>query len=226
MRKEIKKLELAKLFKEFSFLKIDEEYKLELQNTYGLEFSLALQDLFKKNPDLDLLYNNNKPNISTPTTAENQPEEQKTIDSTLFIPGPGELGQDNSIQLYSKKDTANIIKEPDKSPEVKRLYRKIATKTHPDKVAVKFLNDIYLKAKTAYQANDLFTLYLLCSEINIDFDFPVEELKNFKTHIKDLKNRNGFMEQTFLWAWIHEENEDIRRNILIQYLIQLQKIRI
>lgn len=224
MKKEIKKLELVKLFKEFSFLKIDEEYKLELQNTYGPEFSLALQDLFKKNPDLDLLYNNRINN--TPTAVENQPEEQKAIGSTLFIPGPGELGQDNSIQLYNQKDTANTTKEPDKLPEVKKLYRKIATKTHPDKVAVKFLNDIYLKAKTAYQANDLFTMYLLCSEIDIDFDFPGEELNNFKTHIKDLKNRNGFMEQTFLWAWIHEENEDIRRNILIQYLMQLQKIRI
>lgn len=224
MNKSIKKLELKKLFKEFNYLKIDEEYKQEMQNTYGPEFSLALQELFKKHPDIDLLYNNKPSNNPAPNIQDS--EEQKTIDSTSFIPGPAELGHDNSLQLYNKKNSDTPKSEPDKNPEVKRLYRKIATKTHPDKVSIKFLNDIYLKAKTAYQANDLFTIYLLCMEIDIDFEFPTEELKNFKIHIKDLKNKNHFIEQTFLWAWIHEENEDIRRNILIQYLMQLQKIKI
>ena len=66
MKKEIKKLELLKLFKEFSFLKIDEEYKLEVINTYGPEFAMAIKDVFNKNPDLDLLYNS-KTDIKTKT---------------------------------------------------------------------------------------------------------------------------------------------------------------
>ena len=57
MKKELKKLELKKLFKEFGFLKIDEEYKKEIQDLYGPEFQKEVQKFFKENPDLDLLFN-------------------------------------------------------------------------------------------------------------------------------------------------------------------------
>lgn len=220
MKKEIKKLELSKLFKEFSFLKIDEEYKQEVQNTYGQDFSMAIQDLFKKYPDINLLYNNNP---SEQSSIEITTPIQDVIGTEIHKP----LIKDSceELTLYQLPITKPINKESEKSGEIKKLYRKIATKTHPDKVSSKFLNDAYMRAKNAYQVNDIFTIYLICDEIKIDFEFPKEELKNFKTHIKDLKNRNSFLEQTFLWAWAHEENEDIKKNILLQYLVQLQRVK-
>jgi hypothetical protein len=221
MKKEIKKLELSKLFKEFSFLKIDEEYKQEVQNTYGQDFSMAIQDLFKKYPDINLLYNNKAP--EQPNSEITAPI-QETIGTDIYKPLIEGIGEE--ITLYNMPILSPENKEPEKSSEIKKLYRKIATKTHPDKVSSKFLNDAYMRAKNAYQANDLFSIYLICDELKLDFEFPKEELKNFKTHIRDLKNRNSFVEQTFLWAWAHEENEDIKKNILLQYLVQLQKVKI
>lgn len=221
MKKEIKKLELLKLFKEFSFLKIDEEYKLEVINTYGPEFAMAIKDVFNKNPDLDLLYNS-KTDIASSDSKENNLTVQNCIGIENFS-GDSANGLDIIILNQPVIEIPN--KEDKKGSEIKKLYRKIATKTHPDKVTSKLLNDLYLKAKNAYQINDLFSIYLICSELNIDFEFPKDELDNFKFHIRDLKNRNLFMEQTYLWAWVNEEKDITKNNIILHYITKLPNFK-
>lgn len=215
MNKSIKKLELKKLFKEFGFLKIDEEYKLEIQNTYGPEFIKAVQDIFKNKPDLNMLYNNsasqNTSDIATPET--------KTLGIELYT--PQESNVNSSLEIYTGKTIFSSTSKENETPKndtLKKLYRKIATKTHPDKVQVKFLNDLYIKAKNAYNKNDLFTIYLICNDLDIEYDFPQEEFSNFKLTIKNMKNQNMFIEQTYLWAWANEENEGIRNSILLHYI--------
>lgn len=215
MNKNIKKLELRKLFKEFGFLKIDEEYKVEIQNTYGPEFSRAVQDLFKKKPDLNILYNNSAQPSTTITSQEN-----RTLGIELYQPQNNTVNTNLELYTGQTKDffSHEIKEETTKSDIIKKLYRKIATKTHPDKVSLKFLNDLYIKAKNAYNKNDLFTIYLICNDLDIEYEFPEEEFSNFKLTIKNLKNQNTFIEQTYLWAWANEENEGIRNSILLHYI--------
>jgi len=226
MKKEIKKLELKKLFKEFGFLKMDEEYKNEIQSAYGSEFEAAVRDIFKNHPEVDAEYNGGQ---------ESSGSNVEPIESTIKRIGieiydPNNLSE-AGLEIYTGTTGSNYFnskqfEEGPKSDEVKRLYRKIATKTHPDKVAVKYLNDLYLKAKTAYQANDIFTLYLICNDLDIDYSFPKEEVSKFKITIKDLKNTNAFVEQTYLWAWINEEDEKLKRNILLHFIAHAYKPRI
>jgi hypothetical protein len=44
--------------------------------------------------------------------------------------------------------------------------------------------------------------------------------------ISQLKNKNAFMEQTYLWAWINEENEIIKDNIILHYITRIQEFKI
>jgi len=223
MKKEIKKLELKKLFKEFGFLKMDEEYKSEIQNAYGAEFEAALRKIFKDHPEVDAEYNGGQEaNNSQVTPKEN---DIKRIGIEIYDPNNLSGAE---LEIYTGKTGSNHFKieEGPKSEELKRLYRKIATKTHPDKVNVKYLNDLYMKAKTAYQANDIFTLYLICNDLDIEYEFPKEEVSKFKTTIKDLKNTNAFVEQTYLWAWINEEDEKLKKNILLHFIAHAYKPRI
>jgi len=219
MNNNIKILELRKLFKEFGFLKVDEEYKKEIQNIYGPEFSKTVQAIFKKNPDLNILYNNSE-NLSEEISTSNK---DKTIGVELYQ----ENNNYNSLELYTScanKNALNEIKEEHKkSEEIKKLYRKIANKTHPDKIQIKFLNDLYLKAKNAYNSNDIFTIYLICNDLDIEYDFPKEEFSNFKLIVKNLKAQNMFIEQTYLWAWINEENEEIKNQIILHYISNAYK---
>ena len=213
MKKAIKKLELKKLFKEFSFLKIDEEYKIELLNSYGPEFEESIRIIFKENPDFDLLFNNGKASSDneSPISIQN-----KLIGVEIYSPNSN-VQFDNSIELYTgitKSDVSEIFINDD----VKKLYRSIATKTHPDKVSNKYLNDLYLTSQVAYNKNDFFTLYLICNDLDIEYDIIPERITEFKGIIKALHAKNFHIEQTYLWAWIHEENEDIKSNILKHFI--------
>lgn len=221
MKKDLKKLEIKKLFKEFGFLKIDEEYKNEIQALYGPEFADAVRKIFKEkqNPiqnsstaESGAVYNN-----STPV------EGQIMIGIENIIPS-GEI----NIEIYTGKTGYSAIKNEPKEIAVdesaKKLYRKIATKTHPDKVSSKYLNELYIKAQVAYEKNDIFTLYLICNDLGIDYEFSKDKLSEFKSKIKTLRTVNAIVEQTYLWAWIHEENEDIKINILYHFISQTQKI--
>lgn len=213
MKKAIKKLELKKLFKEFSFLKIDEEYKIELLNSYGPEFEESIHAIFKENPDLDLLFNNGKTSSNNESSISNQ---KKLIGVEIYSPDSN-VQFDNSIELYTgitKADVSEIFINDD----VKKLYRSIATKTHPDKVSNKYLNDLYLKSQVAYNKNDFFTLYLICNDLDIDYEIIPERIVEFKGIVKALHAKNFRIEQTYLWAWIHEENEEIKSNILKHFI--------
>lgn len=107
--------------------------------------------------------------------------------------------------------------------EAKKLYRKIATKTHPDKVSVKYLNDLYMKAQAAYEKNDIFTLYLICNDLDIEYEFSPDRLSEFKNTINHLRNKNTHVEKTYLWAWANEENEGIRKSILLHFISNAYK---
>lgn len=220
MRKETKKLELKKLFKEFGFLKIDEEYKRELQAEYGPEFSKAVRQLFKDDPDLDLLFNN-----GAAASQDNTPStESNFLGIEVYDPNRiiDHLNSETGIELYTGQTQNFEMPTSEDIPvddEVKKLYRKIATKTHPDKVSVKYLNDLYMKAQVAYEKNDIFSLYLICNDIDIEYEFAENKLAEFKNTIKTLRGNNSHVEQTYLWAWIHEENEGIKLGIIKHYIM-------
>lgn len=222
MKKEIKKLELKKLFKEFGFLKMDEEYKSELQSAYGSEFEAAVRKIFQDHPEVDAEYNGGQEAAGSQVTPKEN--DIKRIGNEIY--DPNNLSE-SGLEIYTGRTGSNHFKveEGPKSEELKRLYRKIATKTHPDKVNVKYLNDLYMKAKAAYQANDIFTLYLICNDLDIEYEFPKEEISKFKLTIKELKNSNAFVEQTYLWAWINEEDEKLKRNIILHFIAHAYKPR-
>lgn len=213
MKKAIKKLELKKLFKEYGFLKTDEEYKIELLNSYGPEFEESIYSIFKNNPDLDLLFNKGQASNDKESSISAQ---SKLIGIEIYYPDSN-IQLDNSIELYTgitKSDVSEIFINDD----VKKLYRSIATKTHPDKVSNKYLNDLYIKSQVAYKKNDFFTLYLICNDLDIDYEIIPERVIEFKGIIKALHAKNFRIEQTYLWAWIHEENEVIKHNILKHFI--------
>lgn len=213
MEKDLKKLELNRLFKEFGFLKIDEEYKNEIQGVFGPLFKKAVQNIFKENPDMNLLFNSQ--GSAAQSTTPIILDESKLIGIELYNP----TDSFTELSLYTgTTDTVENKSEPQHSDEVKKLYRKISTKTHPDKVSIKFINDLYIKAQTAYKKEDIFTLYLICNDIDIEYEFNKDKLIEFKGRIKTLKLSNSFVEQTYLWVWLNEEDEIKKKNILLHFI--------
>lgn len=227
MKKNLKQLEINKLFKEFNFLKIDEEYKAELLNTYGPDFEQSVKSIFKESPQLNEMFNGGGScgeSIAPPQNVETR--ESKMIGVEIY--NPNNLSSELSIELYTGVTSESNFKTFDepKKDIVKKLYRNISTKTHPDKVSVKFLNDLYIKAQNAYNKNDLFMLYLICNDLEIPYEFPTEEIPAFRDGVKNLRLNNTKTEQTYLWAWIHEEDVVKKKMILLHFITNAYRPKI
>jgi len=247
MKKKPNKLQIKKLFKEFGYLKADEEYKSEFVRDISPEFQDAIRAFLKDKPDLNALFgfykessggnegskevqeSNKIKRISDYTYEESAecglipyvPEIQSTTNTNSSM--NADMNEDindavNDVVSDAVNDAVNKEVD-DKDQKIKKLYRQIATRTHPDKVKLKFLNDVYLKAKTAYQGKDLFSIYLICNDLDIEYKLDDNEVGDFDKNIKALRHSNGITELTYLWLWYFEEDVNKKMKILQHFII-------
>lgn len=219
MKKTINKLEIKKLFRELDYLLSDKEYKDEFKIEFNPEFNKALCDFIKNNPNfmnlagaIDSAKKSSEENIDANT--ESTEIENKTIPdlNNLLIDS-----ENKSLMILPQ----NVSSAPktEKDSKVKKLYRLISKKTHPDKVPVKYLNDFYIQAKDAYNRNDVSELMYICNELRIDFELEQDDISKIKDKIKLLKEETLLFERTFIWIWYHAD-EKKKDEILQAFILQ------
>jgi len=115
----------------------------------------------------------------------------------------------------------NIESSPQtlKNKDLKKLYRKIATKTHPDKSSNKTSSQLFAQAAKAYSKNDMGKLLEIAGNINIEMPaLSSETISLLKENIKTLCDKIERKKQTSAWLWhtakTNEEKRDIIRYIL------------
>ena len=122
---------------------------------------------------------------------------------------------DNSEQ---QADQSSKKSHPD---WIKKLYRKIAIATHPDKmqknasdkIKAKLL-EMYTKSKIALESYDYMTVVILASDI--DIDIPEKDVAGsgiIDTKHKSLASDISSLKQSVYWQWAHSTSEQ-KENIL------------
>jgi hypothetical protein len=107
-------------------------------------------------------------------------------------------------------------------PEVRKLFRKIATITHPDKleqVEEGFEKDnkrkLHHKAMMALEDNDIIILSYIASELGIDTPtISPERLKIAEKQISDIKKELKQIESTYVWHWFFCSDSEKKNQIL------------
>lgn len=189
----IHQLEIRKLLKELDYVKSDYEYKNEIVFEADNSFMRTLNDFLDKNFVLKEMFDN---------------KVNGKIDT--IKPKPS-IEEDSEVYLIDKID-----KVVDKN--LKKIYRSIVKKTHPDKITDFRLNNLYIIASDMYDSNDIIGIYSICDQLEIPYELNVEELETLKSRISMMKDRVSFMESTFTWKWYHTDNENEKSKILIEYL--------
>ena len=69
-------------------------------------------------------------------------------------------------------DTTKPIIDVDDNTKkkLKKLYKEIVKKTHPDKIDSEKYLEMYIKSKKAFEENNIIDLYSICIDLEIDFD--------------------------------------------------------
>ena len=196
--KSLEKLEVKRLLKELDFIESDFEYKNELINQLELEFIDSVNNYLDNHPTLKEAFDD-KINQRFQETINKKIEE-------------------------SKKEVAIVEKEIiEVDPKVKKLYREIVKKTHPDKVKDSDLNDLYIESTKYYEKGDILSIYKICDELNLEYEFGLEENELIKNKITSYKEKIELLQSTFTWKW--SSTEDSSKNKIIEDYIKIQLFR-
>ena len=121
------------------------------------------------------------------------------------------------------KDISMETKNQSKSSEAKKLYRKIAELTHPDKIGNNTLSEVFSRASEAYSDNDIALLVEIALKLNIEIENISEEsLSLIEKKITDIKEDLFHKTKTLSWAWSQTKSEEEKRTLIEKTLVRLK----
>mgnify|MGYP003116832159 FL=1 len=120
--------------------------------------------------------------------------------------------------LENERKTENTSEKKKTNKDVKMLYRKIASKIHPDKNTN--TNELFTRAAEAYSNNDIGDLLEIAAASDIKVDNLSEDTVNdLKENIKNNQELIEEAKKTTGWAWQYalsnEEKDSIVNHIFI-----------
>jgi hypothetical protein len=209
---DIKSLEIKMLIHKLDSFKKEMEYKNE-----KLEF---INDLFLREILGDDLSLSEKEIVEVD---ENTPVEDNKINE--------EMNSGNTEQ--SKEETVKEILETIKNKielpsDIKKIYRKITTLTHLDKLSDNDpLKDekmkIYLDATTAANKNDIATILFLGYKLDLEINIIENYNEYINREINKLSLQLNSIEYTNSWIWYHTSNESLKKIMIERIKIQMLK---
>ena len=207
-KKVIKKSNILRLKLELEELRIAEE-----ENAIGYQ---NLQDLlkhFSKKVKKEQRENFNKQFFDTPDIDNSKPSSEKTL--TTLKPEE-EVNKDSKTKLVNN----NL-------DWVKKLYKKIVMRSHPDKFIdfpIKEIRDkfirVYMDAVSALQTGDVGMMLLCAHEVEIDIgEYNIEPYiqDSIKKNIEQIKKTKDLIG----YQWYHTPDDSTRLLFLENYLRQL-----
>jgi hypothetical protein len=156
--------------------------------------------------------------IYAPTKPPNPSPDTEAVDP--IGDSPPEKPKDNETTEEKEKEITEIdIPSPPKNKDLKKLYRKIAAKTHPDKIGGNQHASLFSEAAAAYKNNDLASLLHLAGKVNIELtELSDESLQLLHNNIKSLSDHIHIKKTTTAWAWHMSSSEEQKRQVILNTL--------
>jgi len=198
MSDKLKQLEIKKLLTEYDYLIIDEEIKNEIVNEFLPKFTEEINE-----------FTNN---------IEGKKEEEKK-----------EVKKDINVKENQPKENKvkKIIEDDDLPKEtkdrLKKLFREIVKKTHPDKTKSEDLIDVYIKSKEDYEANDILKFAYYANKVDIKVELSDMEIQLLNDLIIYKKDELSEIEKSWLWKWYKANTESERDMIIKMFYLEKRK---
>lgn len=151
-----------------------------------------------------------------------QQEQQKKENTEVTV--SKEHKQNTNTQEEQKQEAEEQMQFPEKEidSEVKKLYRQIALKAHPDRLVSmpdgeekEKLKIIFQNATKFMENNDYASLAVIAIKLDIDVEeFSENDLKKVKEKINIIKGKVQQIENTAIWQWAFAEDKKVKDKLL------------
>ena len=113
-----------------------------------------------------------------------------------------------------------------KNKDIKKLYRKIAENTHPDKTGNNQYADLFSEAARAYDQNDIGKLLEIAGNLNIELlELAPSSILLLENNIKTLSLEIHNKKNTVAWSW-SKSSTDEEKDKLIAMVFKNRGIQI
>jgi hypothetical protein len=236
MSKQVK-LKFKKLLKKAEFVHADLEYHEELLPDAKQEFFAAAQEVLDTLPEAvqhkiqelreqKMLEKEQALKDAAAAAADEEkgePEEEKKKSSSEVL-----ITEEFLEGIELNPDIERSDMPPVKANEVKKMFRRIASVTHPDKVGDNVpraqkhkLDKIFKKAKDAYTNGNWYLLYSVSLDLDLDVPEPTKEhIEWLEDDIKHTAGQISHMGALLVWVW-YTGGEDSKKFALRNYFQQV-----
>ena len=191
----IEELRLKKRIKEYEYLLTEFDFRKEYSDKWKSPF---LNEISKRRKELGL----------TDPFPQDPPQED-SLDLERSKQEGRELETDEIDVLEESEEESKETSSKEK--RLKTIFREVVKVCHPDKLRgsnrKKHFTEIYLRSKNFYNTKNIIGLLLICVELGIDLRPETEDLNEIDGVINVTKSQIDMYENSYLWMWIHAEEE-------------------
>jgi hypothetical protein len=189
----MKELENIKIIRELNYLRAEYDYKLNLIQSYNIDFYNWIEKILTLNTELREMYDSKK-NVKL----------NKDTEATKNV----EILEEE----YSSTETDSKIKE---------FYRQIVKLTHPDKINSNTLSTLYNEANSAFKEGNKTDILLICDRLGLSYEISEEEREMLKNEIIDLRNKINYLESSYVYQWKLTDDESLKNKVALNYIKNL-----
>ena len=177
MNRKLKKYNLR-----YEYLKLEEEDVREELDKYIEDFESHF-DVYYKSP-LTSTHREVWVNEETGEVRDTPPQDNEEAER-LF----------KEAQEKKFKEIQELKNRPDK---VKKLYKKLAVKSHPDRGGS---DDLFQEVNDAYANNNLMWLLMKAGEYDIEYDVDSSDESTLTSNLDTIESEIRRMKSTLAWLW-------------------------
>ncbi len=227
------KYQLKKTIKEAEFVHADLEYHEEVGAEAAVAFKKRIHELFSALPrDVrDKLEHSHLMKVTAEAAARKGLDENEEEGApSCAEEAPTDLISTDIEPQELTEEEKEIDEIKMKGSELKKLFRRIAAISHPDKLAasgaaaaeVEKMEKIFKRARAAFDRENWFILYTLAVELGLDLDEESE--RHIHWIQQDIKNTlriiRGLADRTY-WHWFVAKTEENKNHALRHYFLHI-----
>ena len=221
MKPSIVSKKYKKQFLELDYLYAELDYYEESLKEAQEEFKEAFYNYSKKN---DLGYKKAEESINYSSNSEL---------STFIEEEEEETYQEQNYQIPPQQEQIEeeLEQSEEKDEDISKLYKKIASITHPDVIPSGEKQELkekriqqFIEAQTAHKEKNWYKLCQIAIALGLETPEPKKQhLKWMDKEAVRIRERIEHIKITFAWVWYNEDNDDRKENIMKNYFSAIAK---
>jgi hypothetical protein len=109
---------------------------------------------------------------------------------------------------------ANDTSSSEIDESLKKLYKMLSLKTHPDKNGGD--QKLFIEVKQAYHDKNIFKLIIIATKLNVDISYISDAVELFEKSISEMQLKIENFKKTIAWHWAHAD--DVKKEKIREYI--------